>query len=78
MVARGGCARSNVALVAHSQKALRRRLRHGLGVATLQASVPLNLVQRWMGHARLSSTAIYTSVCGDDETTFAARFRDGL
>jgi site-specific recombinase XerC len=43
-------------------------------VATLQASVPLNLVQRWMGHARLSSTAIYTSVSGDEEVAFAERF----
>jgi site-specific recombinase XerD len=51
-----------------------RGLRHGFGVATLQASVPLNLVQRWMGHARLSSTAIYTSVSGDDEVAFAERF----
>jgi site-specific recombinase XerD len=51
-----------------------RGLRHGFGVATLQAAVPLNLVQRWMGHARLSSTAIYTSVCGDEETAFAERF----
>jgi site-specific recombinase XerD len=55
-----------------------RGLRHGFGVATLQASVPLNLVQRWMGHARLSSTAIYTSVCGDEEAAFAERFWDGL
>jgi site-specific recombinase XerD len=51
-----------------------RGLRHGFGVATLQASVPLNLVQRWMGHARLSSTAVYTSVCGDEEAAFAANF----
>jgi integrase/recombinase XerD len=51
-----------------------RGLRHGFGVAALQASVPLNLLQRWMGHARLSSTAIYTSVSGEEETAFAERF----
>jgi integrase/recombinase XerD len=53
-----------------------RGLRHGFGVATLQASVPLNLVQRWMGHARISTTAIYTSVSGEEEISFAARFWD--
>lgn len=36
-----------------------RGLRHGFGVGTLQAGVPINLTQRWMGHSRLSTTAIY-------------------
>ena len=36
-----------------------RGLRHGFGVGSLQAGVPLNLVQQWMGHARISTTAIY-------------------
>ena len=53
-----------------------RGLRHGFGVGTLQASVPLNLVQRWMGHARISTTAIYADVSGDEEAAFAARFWD--
>lgn len=34
-------------------------LRHGVGVAALQSGIPLNLVQRWLGHAQLSTTAIY-------------------
>ena len=51
-----------------------RGLRHGFGVATLQASVPINLVQRWMGHARMSTTAIYTSVSGAEEAAFAEKF----
>ena len=51
-----------------------RGLRHGFAVATLRASVPLNLVQRWMGHARISTTAIYTAVSGDEEAAFAERF----
>jgi integrase len=54
-----------------------RGLRHGFGVGTLQASVPLNLVQKWMGHARLSTTAIYADASGDEEAAFASRFWDG-
>lgn len=55
-----------------------RGLRHGFGVGTLQAMVPLNLVQRWMGHARISTTAIYADASGEEEAAFAARFWDGL
>lgn len=51
-----------------------RGLRHAFGVGTLQANVPLNLVQRWMGHARLTTTAIYANVMGDDELAFATKF----
>jgi site-specific recombinase XerD len=51
-----------------------RGLRHGFGVGTLQANVPINLVQRWMGHSRISTTAIYADVMGEDEAAFAERF----
>ncbi len=51
-----------------------RGFRHGFGVGTLQAGVPLNIVQRWLGHARLSTTAIYTEAAGPEERAFAARF----
>jgi integrase/recombinase XerD len=50
-----------------------RGLRHSFCVAALQAAVPLNLAQRWMGHARISTTAIYADVTGPEELTFAAR-----
>ena len=53
-----------------------RGLRHGFGVGTLQASVPLNMVQKWMGHARMSTTAIYADASGDEEAALAARFWD--
>jgi DNA-binding XRE family transcriptional regulator len=56
------------------RQACPRGLRHSFGVNTLQAGVPLNLIQRWMGHARLSTTAIYANVCGPEEASFAARF----
>jgi integrase len=48
-------------------------LRHGFGVAAVQASMPLNLVQRWMGHAQLSTTAIYAEAMGKEERDMAAR-----
>ena len=52
-----------------------RGLRHGFGVGTLQAGVPLTLVQRWLGHARLTTTAIYAEVSGPEEQTFAEGFQ---
>lgn len=55
-----------------------RGLRHGFGVGTLQANVPMNLVQRWMGHSRISTTAIYADASGDEETAFAQRFWSDL
>lgn len=51
-----------------------RGLRHAFGVGALQAGVPLNLVQRWLGHARMSTTAIYTDASGAEERGFAERF----
>lgn len=51
-----------------------RGMRHGFGVGTLQAGVPITLVQRWLGHARLTTTAIYTEVSGPEETGFARKF----
>jgi integrase len=54
-----------------------RGLRHGFGVGTVQALVPLNMVQKWMGHARISTTAIYADASGAEEAAFAARFWDG-
>jgi integrase len=51
-----------------------RGFRHGFGVGALQAGAPLNLVQRWLGHAKIETTAIYTNACGLEEQAFAARF----
>ena len=49
-------------------------LRHAFGVGALQAGVPITLVQRWLGHARLSTTAIYVDASGPEEAAFAQRF----
>lgn len=53
-----------------------RGLRHGFGVNALQSGVPITLVQRWMGHSRLSTTAIYLEVSGPEERFFANRYWD--
>lgn len=55
-----------------------RGFRHSFGVGTLHAGVPLNLVQRWLGHARISTTAIYAAASGPEEVAFAARFWHSL
>ena len=48
-------------------------LRHGFGVAAVQAGVPLNLLQRWLGHAQLTTTAIYANAVGPEERNIAER-----
>ena len=48
-------------------------LRHGFGVHAGCSGVPLNLVQRWLGHAQLSTTAIYANAVGPDEVAIAER-----
>jgi integrase len=59
------------------RRASPRGLRHGFGVGTLQSGVPLNIIQRWLGHARMTTTAIYAAVCGPEELEFARRFWRG-
>jgi integrase/recombinase XerD len=48
-------------------------LRHGFGVAAVSAGIPLNLVQKWLGHAQLTTTAIYANAVGAEEKDIAQR-----
>ena len=48
-------------------------LRHGFGLHAIQSGVPLNLVQRWLGHASMTTTAIYLQALGNEERAIAAR-----
>lgn len=52
--------------------AMPKGLRHTFGVVAFQ-SVPPHLVQRWLGHSSLRTTAIYGEVSGQDEKLFADR-----
>lgn len=48
-------------------------LRHGFGVQAVSTGIPLNLVQRWLGHAQLSTTAIYADAVGAEEQKIMER-----
>jgi integrase len=66
----------------HCPPSLRNRVRHApvrahydhrFGVAAIQAGIPLNLLQRCLGHAQLTTTAIYANAVGPEERNIAAR-----
>ena len=50
-----------------------KRLRRGFGVAAVSAGIPLNLVQKWPGHAQLTATAIYANAVWAEEKDIAHR-----
>lgn len=52
--------------------------RHAFAVDAIQLGIALNLVQRWMGHARIETTSIYADVTGEEERTIAERMWAGL
>jgi len=56
----------------HGPQATAKGLRHGFGVLAVERCIPLTLVQKWMGHAKLETTASY-EIAQHDEHCFAAR-----
>ncbi len=48
-------------------------LRHGFGIHAAACGVPPNLIAKWLGHASLSTTAIYLDAVGEEERRFAQR-----
>lgn len=59
--------------IAAGPHATPRGLRHSFGLHAIRSGVPLNLVQRWLGHASMHTTAIYLQAIGDEEREIAAR-----
>lgn len=57
----------------HHLAASPKGLRHGFGVQAVCSGVPLSLVQKWLGHEDIATTAIYTNVLGPEERAIAAR-----
>ncbi|MFN3625455.1 MAG: tyrosine-type recombinase/integrase [Hyphomicrobium sp.] len=52
-------------------------LRHAFGLHAVRSGVPLNMVQKWLGHASMTTTAIYLQAVGSEEREFAARMWAG-
>lgn len=57
----------------HHLAASPKGLRHGFGVHAVCSGVPLNLVQKWLGHEDIATTSIYTNVLGPEEREIAGR-----
>lgn len=68
-VVKDGMARAGIA----GAMACPKGLRHGFAIACIGQNVPLTVVQRWLGHARLETTAIYLEVSGNEERELAKR-----
>lgn len=48
-------------------------LRHSFAVHCVLHNIPLTVLKKWMGHADISTTAIYTNVIGKEERMLAVR-----
>ncbi|WP_067223955.1 tyrosine-type recombinase/integrase [Stappia indica] len=48
-------------------------LRHGFGLHAIRSGVPISMVQKWMGHARMETTAIYLQATGPEEREMAEK-----
>ncbi|MEM9128569.1 MAG: tyrosine-type recombinase/integrase [Pseudomonadota bacterium] len=48
-------------------------LRHAFGIQAITKGVPLNMLQKWMGHAKMETTAIYANALGEQQREIAAR-----
>lgn len=62
--------------IPHGLHATPKGLRHGFGLHAIRSGVPINLVQRWLGHARMETTAIYLQAMGSEERAIAQRMWD--
>lgn len=54
-------------------KATPKGLRHAFGIAANQKQIQLNMVQKWLGHADIKTTAIYSEAIGQEERNLAKR-----
>lgn len=54
-------------------QATAKGLRHSYGVLAIQKGIPLNVLQKWLGHADIKTTAIYAEAVGAEEKELASR-----
>lgn len=55
-----------------------KALRHTFAIEAGPKGVLLNIVQRWLGHSRIETTAIDASAIGDEERFLAQKARSSL
>lgn len=53
--------------------AVPKGLRHAFAINCIDKDIPLNMVQKWMGHASMETTAIYADALGREERKIAER-----
>ena len=58
-------------------KACPKGLRHAYGTRAVLSGVPLHMLQLWMGHASMKTTAIYATVMGAEQLALADRMWRG-
>ena len=51
-----------------------RGLRHSFGVTAVTKGIPLNVIQKLLGHASITTTTIYTEASGPEERAIVSRF----
>ena len=54
-------------------QAMPKGLRHTFGTYAIMRGVPLHILQRWMGHEDIATTAIYANLVGPEELEIAQR-----
>lgn len=57
----------------HGPQACPKGLRHGFGIHAVRCGIQLNMLQKWMGHAHISTTAVYANAIGKEEMEIAER-----
>lgn len=57
----------------YGSQATPKGLRHGYGIHAVRSGVQLHMLQKWMGHANMSTTAIYANAVGAEELEIADR-----
>lgn len=48
-------------------------LRHGYGINAVVKGIPLHMLQKWLGHAQLTTTTIYADAVGQEEQDIASK-----
>lgn len=48
-----------------------KALRHAFAVEAVQQRIALSLIKKWLGHAKIETTALYAEPVGDEERDLA-------